>query len=190
MNKKSYHLRLLQANIVYCQPNVFVGKNNWLTYEYTDSKFTPQEQKRIAFDTGLYTINEINTKISLQTMQSEGIADLITFLPDPSTSKIYVVYSKANVKIYCNGEQSIMPLLGFPTEAGSIGDYDYPFYDLSPNEANLNTIQNYIIKCNVTTGSYENSQLGNVIASVTPDVFAWSTIIYRPYFPVRCYDKI
>src|ERR1039457_6571212 len=66
-DKKNYHLGLLQANIVYCQPNVFVGKSNWLTYMYTSSKFSPQSEKTIAFDTGLYTIDDINRKISLYT---------------------------------------------------------------------------------------------------------------------------
>ena len=33
-NNKKYHMRLLQANIVYCSPNVFSDKNNKLTYKF------------------------------------------------------------------------------------------------------------------------------------------------------------
>ncbi len=79
-----------------------------------------------------------------------------------------------------------MPLLGFPKSDGEIGGYNTALYDLSETQANLNTVQNYIIKCDITTGSYENSQLSNVIASVIPDVSPFSTIIYKPVLPIRC----
>ena len=184
--KKNYHMRLLQANIVYCQPNIIDGKNNSLTYKYTNSKLTPQSEKTLTFDTGLYTIDDINTKVSLFMMAEEGVSDLITFLPDPSTSKIYSIYGMADVTIYCDAQNSIMPLLGFPASDGPIGGYPTASYDLSTNQANLNTIQNYNIQCDITTGTYVNSQLGNVIASVIPDVSSYSTIIYKPYFPLRC----
>ena len=75
--KKTYHLRLLQANLIYCQPNIFSGKNNQLTYKYTSSKFTPQAEKTIVFDTGLYTIQDLNTKISLYMLAEEGTDKVI-----------------------------------------------------------------------------------------------------------------
>ena len=186
--KKNYHLRLLQANIVYSQPNIISGKNNQLTYKYTSSKITPQAEKTIVFETGLYTVDDINTKISLFMLAEEGTdnSDLITFYPDPSTSKIYAMYGDANVTIYCDGIHSILPLLGFPAADGAIGEYTTASYDISNNQANLNTIQNYNIKCDITTGTYENSQLSNIIASVIPDTQPYSTIIYKPFYPIRC----
>ena len=35
------------------------------------------------------------------------------------------------------------------------------------------------------SGSYQNSQLSNIIACVTPDVASYSTIIFSPYHPLR-----
>ena len=65
--KKKYTMRLLQSNIVYCSPNVFTDKNNKLTYKYTDSQSNPQTQKTIEFDQGLYSLDDINSKVSLYT---------------------------------------------------------------------------------------------------------------------------
>ena len=185
-NKKKYHMRLLQANIVYCSPNVFTDKNNKLTYKYTNSQTNPQTQKTIEFDQGLYSIDDINSKISLYTSALEGNGSLFYFVPDSSTSKIYIVFTQPYITVYCNGTASIMPLLGFPAGSGGIGNYSTSNYEISINQANLNSVQSIYVKCDIVTGSYDNSRGSNIIASIIPDVPPFSTITYRPYFPPRC----
>ena len=67
-----------------------------------------------------------------------------------------------------------------------IGGLIAPSYVKSQNQAQLNSLQNILVKCDITTGSYSNSQLSNIICAVTPNVSPYSTIIYTPVHPVRC----
>ena len=56
------------------------------------------------------------------------------------------------------------------------------------DNALLNNIQNVLVLASFVTGSYQNGQSKNVLASVTPDVQPYSNILYRPnvdiYVPV------
>ena len=77
-----------------------------------------------------------------------------------------------------------MDVLGFSKH--QIGGLITPSYVKSQNQAQLNSLQNILVKCDITTGSYSNSQLSNIICAVTPNVSPYSTIIYTPVHPVRC----
>ena len=175
--KKKYNMRLLQANIVYCSPNVYTNVNNVLSYSYNNVA------KTITFDQGLYSIEDINYKIQVSTKADFNDEKLFYFNPDTSTSKIYVVYNQGNIVINCSAQYSIMPLLGFPSSTGNIGGSSK--YTLSTNQADLNSLQSIYIKCDCVTGSYEGSRVSNVLASVIPDTAPFGTIQYRPYFPTR-----
>ena len=77
-----------------------------------------------------------------------------------------------------------MDILGFSKHQR--GGLITPSYVKSQNQAQLNSLQNILVKCDITTGSYSNSQLSNIICAVTPNVSPYSTIIYTPVHPVRC----
>ena len=81
---------------------------------------------------------------------------------------------------------SIMKMLGFDVSQGNlIGNYAVKSSLKSKNQAQLNSLQNILVRCDIVTGSYQNSQLSNIIACVTPDVASYSTIIYSPVHPLR-----
>ena len=147
--KKKYNMRLLQANIVYCSPNVYTNINNVLTYVYNYTT------KTITFEQGLYSLEDINYKIAVATKKDFGTDNLFNFTPDTSTSRIFAVF-KANVTIHCNVPYSIMPLLGFPKITGDILGSDTQV--LSANQSNLNSLQSIFIKSDCITGSYENNR--------------------------------
>ena len=94
--KKKYQMRCLNANIVYCMPNIFSGVNNVFYYYYAQGHPTI-----INFDTGLYSLRDINRTISQTTSDSRYGNDskLIQFSADQATSKIYVTFSRDNVGI-------------------------------------------------------------------------------------------
>ena len=178
-DNKKYQLRLLNANIVYCMPNVTI-LNNTLKYTFSGSTYS------LVFDTGLYSLDDINAEVSMYTSLSGNgnDANLIQFFPDQATSKIYVSFSQANVIMDNTITNSILDMLGF--SKSNIGGLISAGIIKSAYQAQLNAIQNILIKCDVTTGSYSNSQLTNIISAITPDVDSYSTIIYRPVHPVRC----
>ena len=59
-DKKKYQLRLLNAYIVYCMPNV-TTLNNTLKYTFSGNTYSS------VFDTGLYSLEDINAEISMYT---------------------------------------------------------------------------------------------------------------------------
>jgi len=179
--KKKFELRLLNANIVYCMPNVS-SNNNTLTYIFQGITHN------IIFDNGLYSLDDINITVGLYTAigNNGGDGSLIQFEADEATSKIYCFFSQAHVIIDCGAGNSIMPMLGFPASSGQIGGLIIASWIKSAVSAQLNAIQNILIKCDITTGSYTNSQMSNIISVVVPNVGSYSTIIYYPVHPVRC----
>jgi len=180
-DKVDYELRLISANIVYCMPNI-TSSNNTLTYIFGGTTHT------ITFDTGLYALSDINNIVSLYTGISNngGDSNLIVFSADESTSKIYIFFSQPYVEINCGVSNSIMPMLGFPTSSGVIGGLNIASWIKGAYAAQLNSLQNILIQCDIVNGGYSNTQVSNVIAVVTPNVTPYSTIIYTPYFPISC----
>lgn len=191
-SKKKYQLRCLNANIVYCMPNVISGVNNKLYYNINGAT-DGASFRTLTFDAGLYGLRDINRTISYFTADPNNgnNSKLIQFSADAATSKIYVTFDQPNTAISLFFTDSIMTMLGFDiSQANSslgytIGNYPVKASLKSKNQAQLNSLQNILIKCDIVTGSYQNSQLSNVIACVTPDVASYSTIIYSPLHPLR-----
>jgi len=178
--KKKYQMRLLEANIVYCTPNISTAlNNNTLSYSKGGTNYT------INFPSGLYGLSDINTTVSLATYSQCNDSNLIQFYPNPATSSIYVYFDQSNVSINCAGANSIMAILGFPASTETIGNLSAAGYVEGTQQANLNSLQNILISSDIATGSYMNSLNSNIIASVIPDVTSYSTIIYKPYHPLR-----
>ena len=166
-DRKKYELRVINANIVYCTPNV-TSANNILSYTFGG------HTHNIIFDTGLYALTDINIVVSLYTGigNNGGDPNLIQFEADEATSKIYCFFSQAHVIIDCGAGNSIMPMLGFPASSGQIGGLIIASWIKSAVAAQLNAIQNILIKCDITTGSYTNSQMSNIISVVVPNVLS------------------
>ena len=173
---KKYEVSVLRAAIVYCVPNISSAlKNNKLTYSYKDSITNNIETRTIIFDDGLYSLNDINFKISLFTSQMNNSQNdnLIYFYPDESTSKIYATFPTAtNVSIDASATNSILLSLGFTTDQGSahdgvIGNFSSTSdYTLSTNKAQLNPIQSYLIATNISTGNFFDGAVSNVIEEI------------------------
>ena len=180
-DKKKYEIRLVSMSIVYCSPNI-TSSNNKLVYTTNDGI-----THTYYFEIGLYTLKDINMQISLYTMGSThgNDANLITFVPDQSTSKLYVYFSSSHTSIDCT-TSTIMQILGFPTSMGVIGDFSYSSgSEKSTQRAYLNPIQSFLVQTNITTGNYLGSDSSSVIASVPINVQPQSTVVYSPVHPIR-----
>ena len=90
--------------------------------------------------------------------------------------------------IDCTGSTNVMSILGYASSANILGPVSHvnDFYE--GDKAQLNNIQNIYLLASFVSGSYQNAQAKNILASVTPDVKPYSTIMYRPqqtiYVPV------
>ena len=178
---KKYEIRLVSMSIVYCSPNI-TSLNNILVYTTNDSV-----THTLYLEIGLYTLKDINTQISLYTMGSThgNDANLLTFVPDQSTSKLYVYFSSSHTSIDCT-TSTIMQSLGFPSSMGVIGDFSYSSGMVkSTKKAYLNPIQSFLVQTNITTGNYLGSDSSSIIASVPINVQPQSTVVYSPVHPIR-----
>ena len=138
-DNKKYQLRLLNINCVYSMPNI-TTKNNTLKYTYAGNTHS------IVFDTGLYSLNNINIQISLYTAigNNGGDLNLIAFIADEATSKIYASFSQANVILDNTIRKSIMDILGFSKH--QIDGLIAPSYVKPQNQPNLNSLQDILVK--------------------------------------------
>ena len=189
-DKKKYELRLVSASIVYCVPNI-TSKNNKLVYKTSDNV-----THTFLFDSGLYSLDDINLQIALFTMKLANGNDmgLLSFSPDQATSKIYVTFSSANTSIDCS-QSTVMQTLGFPIDMdndgnsnsnGIIGNFSYKNGMVkSTQKAYLNPIQSFLVQTNITTGNYLGSDPSSIIASIPINVLPGSTIQYTPVHPIR-----
>ena len=91
-------------------------------------------------------------------------------------------------KIDCAGGDNMMQILGYPATSGVLGPVTYKNDFYEGDNAQLNNIQNVLLRASFVSGGYKNAQAGNVLQSITPDVEPYSTILYRPnkciYVPV------
>ena len=173
---KKYEMRLLSASIVYCEPNISSTlNNNKLDYNVDGTNFS------ITFPNGLYSLNDINTQISLFTLENNSDASMISFIANEANSTIYL-YSDTPITIYASHANSIMQILGF---AATDITLDSSGYVNRGNQAHLNTLQTILVTCDVVTGSYFNSQVSNIVAAITPNSSPYSTLTWLPVHPTH-----
>ena len=144
---KKYQLRVLSANIVYCQPNI-TSANNKFIYKYNNVWYTK------TLPTGIYGLTQINDTIARINTAQHG-HQLFAFVANEATSTIIIYFSDPNTYIDCTTLGTIMPILGYGNSTSDIGGYTTSFgYVQSTEQAHLNTLQEILIKCNITNGSF------------------------------------
>ena len=114
---KKYQVRLLNANIVYCDPNIY-SINNQFKYKYNGVSYT------YTVPTGLYSIQNLNTIIGQQTLNTVGNKNVFLFFGDDATSKVYVKFYSVGAQIDCTGSTNVMQIFGFDTSQGLIGGFN------------------------------------------------------------------
>jgi hypothetical protein len=133
---------------------------------------------------GLYDMNALQDEINRWTQEKCQNSNLFILEADQSSSHVYVHFMTTTSTINCAGANNVMSLIGYTASDGVLGPVQYvnDFYEGS--KAKLNNVLNIYIKASFVNGSYMNSTNSNILASVTPDVEPFSTIMYRPQYPI------
>ena len=186
--KKQYAIRLLQASIVFCEPNITASNNVFMYWINTDDNVNTT-QYSYNIETGIYALSDLNEKISLITNSQCG-KTLFYFLANESTGKIYVFFSEPNCNIVCDVNNCVMQMLGFddvPREIGNFTTIDNNSYVESLYKSKLNPIHNILIKTDLVENcAYLDTHMEPIIGSVQPNVSPYNTIMYMNKYPQRC----
>jgi len=175
---KKYEMRLLQANIVYCQPNI-TSANNQFSYTYNSTVYTH------TFPTGLYQLSDISNQIARWCTTDTGRYALFSLTGLDQTSQVIVFFQMSGSSIDCTIPNCVMSIIGFPASSGVI-TAPSDGYVTSPTNAVLNSLQEYLVSCNVINGVYQNSQLSNILGCVPINVLPSQTVQYQPQHPPHC----
>ena len=164
---KKYYASAVEVDIVFCFANIFTGVND--VFSYKEMKNGALTTFTHHFSQGLYSLNAIQDEMNRSTQADVQTSALFVLEPDTSTSHIFIHFRSTTCKLDCSGADNIMQILGYPVSTGLLDAEAHVNDWYEGNNAQLNTVQ-------------------NVLCSVTPDVFPYSTIQYRPnlniYVPV------
>ena len=185
LSKTKYTMRLLQAAITYCMPNIITGKNDLFKYTYNGTNYTYN------IPTGLYTLDSLNETISTLTLKQVSNEYVFYFKANSATSQIQTYFTAISCSIDCSGNTNVMSqILGYENDI-SIGNFtiaDDTAYNTGSYKAQLNSLQNILVRSSISQNcSYLNNNSDSIIACITPyNSSPWSTIYYEPINAIKC----
>ena len=176
--EKKYYASAYEIDCVYCFPNIITGKNDIFTF----SELVGGVQTTFTWtiSQGIYSISALQEEINRATQEKCQRTNLFVLDPDESSSHVYIHFMSITGTIDCTVANCMMSIIGYPANSGILGPvlHNNDFYE--GNKAQLNNIQNVYLFCFFFgNGSHENAQSKNILASLTPDVSPFSTIMYR-----------
>ena len=172
---KKYYASASEVDIVYCFPNIITGKNN--IFKFSEIIGGVRTYFTWTFSQGIYSISTIQEEINRATQEYCQNNYLFILEPDPSSSHVYIHFMTTTSIIDCTGSTNVMSILGYPASSAVLGPVTHinDFYE--GEKCELNNIQNVYLLASFVNGSYQNAQCKNVLASITPDVSPFSTIL-------------
>lgn len=181
--------RVLRSDIWYVNSNISAEKNNnFFSYFYDGSG------RVLQLPEGLYSIGDINSRISEFTNNQHGLPNLFQFIGDNSTGTTTLrVEPETGVLVFIDVESgtlvanTVVPLLGFTTDISIDGSKDVEYVE-SSNVARLNNLTNYVVHTSFTTGVYADNIGGSgIVATVSPNIQPGGLITVEPQHPLNCY---
>ena len=176
----------------------------------SDMTWSDRGNINVAYDitTKLRTLN-----VSLDSINKTNIFE---FVADEATSHCRIFFKDANIQdLDCSGDDNVLTIFGFSKTNNGSNNIITPFEDMvipsdhtskdfttlqsnlangtvlefftSEFQAQLNSIQNILVKCNQAMGgSYYNENTDNILAIIQPDCEPFSTIYVKNPNPTVC----
>lgn len=139
----------------------------------------PANTYSIVIPDGLYSVAGLNSYLSSQFVNLTLPANLITIGGNTATQKSIVTFLTSGDSIDFTVQNSVRGILGFGAVVITAPSANYSFF--SPNTAQFNRVNNFIIASNlVSAGIPVNSISRGVIATIPINVAPGSQINYSP----------
>ena len=172
---KEYEVGLINASIVYCNPNCI---NRYVRFTYMKNNYD------IPIPNGLYSLNVINLQFTI----------LTSFLYDNGLFYVEGIEATSQCILYCNdytnttvsfqsNNDNIFDLLGFVNTDTKFIPQSAVSYLLSPNKVQLNNISNFYISLDNTNSYIINGQRSNIIHFEPITASPFSTQVIKPFEP-------
>jgi hypothetical protein len=177
LEKNDVFCRLVDASIWWNIPNIDQYNNKLhIVYGVTDYI--------MYFEKGLYSLKDINNKISQFLRENNIVQNGIVLYGDNINGKISILLNQISLSIDMS-QSTIKNLLGFDNVL-NIGPGVSGTYYQAPFVAKMNSLTNILIHCNFINGVFLNDSSSAILAKVIPDVSPGAQIIYRPYNSLWC----
>ena len=86
-SNKTYSARVLSAQILYCFSKIFTGIHNKLYYSFNGTSYV------ITFPAGLYSLDNINETISIQTLSNNDNGYIKKIQGNNATSSVFIIFA-------------------------------------------------------------------------------------------------
>ncbi len=174
-------LDVVSANIWYVQPNISValGNNNF-TYIYNAVSHS------ITIPDGLYSLENLNSYLSIQFVNSGYISNLIVLTGNQSTQQTVLTFNATNLQANFNVANSVRTVLGFNATLVPLVIQAVGYSEFSPNIAAFNSINSFYIRSNiVSVGLPINNISNSIIAAIPITAEPGNLNIYTPNIPIE-----
>ena len=170
-------LEVQSAEIWNTSPNILTGVNDKLYYEDAMGVFT------MTIPQGLYSIDLLNSEINRQIIESGRAENSMVIYGNFATQKTFIQFLNIGTSIDFTPSDTFRDILGFNSQIIGPSVSADEIFD-SDNVAAFNTIDYYIIHCNIVSyGIRINNKFTQAIAQVLIDKPAGSQILHEPNNP-------
>ena len=172
---KSCSLTVIGASIPYISPNLVMNANSNFNFIYNGTAYT------LILPTGLYSLNNVASAISLILTSMTLPSNLFTFVGNSATQMVSIVYNYANLQVDFTQPYNFAYIMGFnsgvyPPSPSYVGETS-----TAQNVAEFDQLTSYtIISDLVSIGLPFNGNSKNVIAVIPITSTPGSIVIYDP----------
>ena len=182
LDSRGCEIAVVGLSTYYSYPNVNETNNvMWIA--------GPHHKDKIEFPKGCYEVSDISEVIRKKYgwfKDDKKDESKIIFAADPITLRSHLTIKDTGVGdlrwwVIFPVKNSIGPLLGFDKE-----DWEFvgPGEWTSPNIANIQSVNNILVQCDIISGSSINGRPAPVIFNYSPNVAAGNKIVAEPVVPI------
>ena len=180
---RGYEIAVVGLSTYYSYPNI-TEKNNRIDILKISKGGTDVVMYEVALDIGCYEIKDINEGIKKKMEWKKKEDVFVTITEDPITLKSYLNiledHDGGRWQVVFPKERSLGKVLGFKSGSGYYGPKKY----ISDKIANILSVNNILVQCDIISGSSINGKPAPVIFNTSPNVMIGHKIVAEPVIPI------
>ena len=176
---RGYEIAVTGLSTYYSYPNI-TKKNNRIDILKLVGKHIVMVE--VELEIGCYEIKDINEGIRKK-MNWKKKEEFVTITVDPVTLKSHLNILEDKIgkwQVVFPKERCLGTVLGFKSGTGYYGPKTY----ISDKIANILSVNNILVQCDIISGSSINGKPAPVIFNTSPNVMIGHKIVAKPFIPI------